>query len=410
MNNPQIDLSLLNAAPKGRRLWRMVAAAVALLAVAAAVWFFFFRQSAPQIEYVTVEPKRQDLTVTVLATGNLEPVHTVTVGIEVSGTLAEVLVDYNDPVKKGQVLARLDTAKLETSLRSSRASLQVAQANVRQQAVALNEARLQLERLEEIYAATQGAYPAQKEMQSAQALHDRADAALAASMAQQEQAKAQVATDEENLRKAAVVSPINGIVLTRAVDPGQTVAASMQAPTLFTLAEDLRQMQVVVAVDEADVGEVKAGQNVTFTVNAYPDKRFKGTVSQVRLGSEIVSGVVTYHTVVRVDNSEGLLRPGMTAQASIITKMTRDALTVPNAAFRFTPPSEPGAATTSLVRVPGAMRTRQVAQNNDRLWVLRGGEPVMIAVRKGDTDGTVTALREAELNESDRVITGARQK
>ena len=408
MNNPQIDPALLNTGAKpGRRKWFWALFAVLATLLAAAVWFFFFKTAQPQIDYVTAEIKRQDLTVTVQATGNLEPVHTVTVGIEVSGTLAEVLVDYNDPVKKGQVLARLDTAKLESALRSSRAALRVSEAHVRQQAVALNEAKLQLERLESIFAATGGDYPSQKEMLSARAAFNSAEAALAASQAQQEQAKAAVQTDEENLKKAAVLSPIDGIVLTRNVDPGQTVAASMQAPTLFTLAEDLKKMQVVVAVDEADVGEVKAGQEVRFTVNAYPDKHFTGTVSQVRLGSEIVGGGVTYNAVVRVDNSKGLLRPGMTAQASIVTKMTPDAPVVPNAAFRFTPPQE---RTAGLMRVPGSMRTRSNAQGGDRIWLLKNDRPVMIKVKKGDTDGTVTVLKEGDAAVGDLVITGARQQ
>ncbi|MGE4294132.1 MAG: efflux RND transporter periplasmic adaptor subunit [Campylobacterales bacterium] len=410
MNSPQIDLSLLHPPAKSRRRWLWVLL-IALVALAAGVWFFFFRSAETPLSFVTAEIKRQDLVVTVQATGNLEPVHTVEVGIEVSGTLDEVLVDFNDPVKKGQVLARLDTAKLDSALRSSRAALRVAEANVRQQAVALNEARLQHDRLEAIFAETQGGYPSTKEMEAARAAFNRAEAAHAASLAQLEQAKASVATDEENLRKAVVLSPIDGIVLTREVDPGQTVAASMQAPKLFTLAEDLKKMQVIVAVDEADVGEVRAGQAVSFSVNAYPDRLFEGTVAQVRLGSQIVGGVVTYNAVVRVDNSQGLLRPGMTAQASIITKKTPNALAVPNAAFRFTPPqSSASAPAGGLMRVPGSMRTRSNAQNGDRIWLLKDGQPVMVKVKKGDTDGSFSALIEGDAAEGDRVITGAKQK
>ncbi|MDR2151815.1 MAG: efflux RND transporter periplasmic adaptor subunit [Helicobacteraceae bacterium] len=401
-----IQLDSIRAQKGGKRF--VVLALLALIAIAAvAVWFAFFKSADAQPQYVTAPIERRDLRVTVQATGNLEPLRTVTVGIEVSGTLREVLVDFNDPVKAGQALARLDTTKLESSLNSSRAQLKVARANLLSNEAAANEAKLQLNRLRQVFASTDGAYPSQKEMDAAKAAFDRANASLSASKAQLEQAEAEVLTGEENLRKAVAVSPIDGIVLTRNVDVGQTVAASMQTPTLFTIAEDLKKMQVIVAVDEADVGEVKDGQNVTFRVNAYPDREFNGKVSQVRLGSQITSGVVTYNAVVLVDNPEGLLRPGMTAQASIVTKQATNALVVPNAAFRFTPPVTRNANMFSA-RPPTARPPGERFQG-DRIFLLENDAPKMARVKRGDTDGAFTVVEGEGVSENSRVITSVRQ-
>ncbi|MDR2906266.1 MAG: efflux RND transporter periplasmic adaptor subunit [Helicobacteraceae bacterium] len=394
----EIDLDKLN---RKSSKWRAVIFAIAILAIAAAaIWLIFFREVEKEIKFTTAPLTKRDLKVTVQATGNLEPLRTVTVGIEVSGTLEDVLADFNDEVKVGQVLARLDATKLESSLSSAKAHLKVAEANVRSGAIAENEAKLQLNRLAKIYESTKGDYPSEKDMESAKATYDRAVASLAASRAQLEQAKADVDASEENLRKAVVISPINGTILTRSVDPGQTVAATMQTPTLFTIAEDLSKMQVVVAVDEADVGEVKAGQRVTFFVNAYPNREFAGEVKQVRLGSQITSGVVTYNTVVLVDNNESLLRPGMTAQASIITKQVDGALTAPNAAFRFTPPP-PKADGMAMFNM-----SRPKEERGARLFVLANGAPKRVAVERGESDGAYSAVRSAELKEGDQIIIG----
>lgn len=403
-----VDIDSLRA-PGGKKRFAVLAVLILIAVSAFAVWFLFFRGGDAQPQYVTTPIKRQDLKVTVQATGNLEPLRTVTVGIEVSGTLREVLVDYNDPVKAGQVLARLDTVKLESSLNSSRAQLKVARANLISNEAAANEAKLQLNRLQQVFESTNGAYPSQKDMDSAKAAYDRANASLSASRAQLEQAEAEVLTGEENLRKAVAVSPIDGIVLTRNVDVGQTVAASMQTPTLFTIAEDLKKMQVIVAVDEADVGEVRDGQLVTFRVNAYPNREFNGTVSQVRLGSQITSGVVTYNAVVLVDNPEGLLRPGMTAQASIVTKQAADALVVPNAAFRFAPPVSRNANMFSGGARPPNARPQGERMQGDRIFLLENGAPKMVRVKRGDTDGAVTVVEGEGVGEGALVITSVRQ-
>ncbi|GHV03901.1 hemolysin D [Campylobacterota bacterium] len=399
-----VDMKKLYPTNSRKKWWIIGAILLIICAGTYAAYFVGWFGKEEVISFVTVQPKRQDLKVAIQATGNLEPIHTVTVGIEVSGTLKEVLADYNDRVKKGAVLARLDTTKLESALLSSRAQLQVATANVESSRLAMEDAKLQIDRLTEIFESTNGAYPSQKEIDTARTAYERSLASLSGSRASLEQAKAEVATGEENLRKAVVVSPIDGIVLTRSIDVGQTVAASMQTPTLFTIAEDLSKMQVIVAVDEADVGEVRAGQGVAFSVNAYPNREFSGTVKQVRLGSQITNGVVTYDTVVEVDNADGLLRPGMTAQTSIVTKLVPNALVVPNAAFRFTPPSD--AAKTIMEMRPGA-GSKPIA--GGRLHILENGAPKEVRVKRGDSDGTVSAIESGEINENSQVITSIRQ-
>jgi HlyD family secretion protein len=408
----QIDLNRLNA-HSGKKRAPIVVAAIAIAIVALAVWLIFFANAEAPTQYVTAPIKRQDLKVAIQATGNLEPLRTVTVGLEVSGTLKEVLVDYNDPVKVGQVLARLDTTKLVSALNRDRAQLKVSQANLLSNEVAAREAKLQLDRLDQVFKSTGGDYPAQKDMDTAQAAFDRANASLVASQAQLEQAKADVETGDENLRKAVALSPIDGIVLTRQVDAGQTVAASMQTPTLFTIAEDLKKMQVIVAVDEADVGEVREGQSVVFSVNAYPNREFNGTVSQVRLGSQITSGVVTYNTVVLVDNPDALLRPGMTAQASIVTKFVPNALVAPNAAFRFTPPRAPNAAANPVsnmtMRPQGSRQQGASRVAGDKLFLLENGAPKMARVKRGDTDGAFSVVESDEIGENSLAITSIRQ-
>lgn len=325
-----------NHAPKWRRkiLWGLIV----LLLIGTGVTIWMKQNKKNEVAYITVPLKFQDLTTTVSATGNLEPTNTVDVGIEVSGTVEEVLVDYNDRVRIGQPMARLDTTKLSAAVTSSKANWMKFQANEQSAKAALENALIENDRALKMYQSTEGNYPSRKEMQSASTAVAQAKAALAAANAQVAQSFAQAKSDEENLRKALVVSPIEGIVLNRKVEPGQTVVAAMQTPVLFTLAEDLTKMKAVVSVDEADIGGVKENQKVEFTVDAYPSRKFEGKITQLRMNSAIVNGVVTYEAVVEVHNNDLLLRPGMTANASIITDTHKNVTVIPNAALRFNPP------------------------------------------------------------------------
>ncbi len=387
--------------------WAFVCALALLAAVPVIIWTK--TKNANSIKYQTREVQRGDLTVTVTATGNLEPTNQVDVGTEVSGTVETVEVDYNDEVKVGQVLARLDPSKFQAQVLQSKAALKSARARVLEAQATVNEMHNELSRLNRVRELSDNKVPSQHDLDAAQAALQRAQADEALAMAQVSEAQATLEFNETDLSKAVIRSPVNGVVLTRSVEPGQTVAASFQAPVLFTLAEDLTQMELRVDVDEADVGQVKDGQEATFTVDAYPDRNFPARITQVRFGSKTVDGVVTYETVLNVDNSDVSLRPGMTATAEITVKKIENAILVPNAALRFTPPigekKEPSDDTDLIGKLlprrhrhPSKERKDATADNKQqRVWTLRGGQLVAIAVTTGATDGKMTEVTTGQI-------------
>lgn len=405
------SLSLEPSRKKSRFLKHLLIWPLLLLGAA----YFFFQWSAGEngqaIEYRTMAVQRGDLTVTVTATGNLEPTNQVDVGTEVSGTVESVEVDYNDVVRAGQVLARLDTTMLEAQVNQSRAALESARANLKQAQASVLEARFELVRLSRVRELSGGKIPSQQDFDTAETALKRALASEAMIKANIAQAEAKLRLDKTNLEKAIIHSPINGVVLNRSVEPGQTVAASLQAPVLFTLAEDLTKMELHVDVDEADVGQVQEAQSATFTVDAYPNRTFPARITQVRYGSRTTEGVVTYPTVLNVDNSDLSLRPGMTATADIVVKEVKDALLVPNAALRYVPPqrSEKDAETAggSLLSklFPRPRRDRQQKRNEigvgkeQRVWTLRNNQPVAIAITTGATSGIMTEVAGGDVGE-----------
>ncbi|MFZ5799721.1 MAG: efflux RND transporter periplasmic adaptor subunit [Desulfobulbus sp.] len=417
MNNesltPKTDLNStlgLESPPgKRRRPWRWLAWGGLLLLLALALVKWGLNRDTAEVRYQTVEVRRGDLTVTVSATGNLQPTDQVDVGSEVSGTIATVEVDYNDIVRAGQVLARLDTTKLAAQADQSRAALESARASLLQIQAGLEQSRLELERLARVRQLSGGKVPSGREMDAAEAALKRARADEAAGKAKIAEAEARLQVDQTNLDKAVIVSPINGVVLARSVEPGQTVAASLQAPILFTLAEDLAKMELHVAVDEADVGQVRDGQQATFTVDAYPERTYPARIAQVRYGSQSVEGVVTYLTVLEVDNSDLSLRPGMTATADIVVQEIKDALLVPNAALRFAPPREEkevesnagGSLLSKLFPRPSRTRPEKAMSDGPKkqqtVWTLRGNQPVAVPITTGATSGTMTEVISGEL-------------
>ncbi|HLD23576.1 MAG TPA: efflux RND transporter periplasmic adaptor subunit, partial [Sulfuricurvum sp.] len=308
----------LNTQKKSSLIKYLISGIILMLLIGSG-WFWINNAAKSKTLYMTASAETKALTTTVSATGNLEPTNTIDVGIEVSGTITDVLVDYNDHVKTGQLMARLDTTKLSSALTSSKAALLRYQANISAAKAALSNAKNEHERVHKMYTSTGGNYPSKKEVDEADNALLSAKAGLDAAIAQSAQANAELETHQDNLRKANVVSPVDGIVLERKVEMGQTVVASMQTPVLFTMAKSLDIMKVIVSVDEADIGEVKENQSVTFTVDAYPNQYFKGLITQLRLNSQMVNGVVTYDAVVEVPNKDLNLRPGMTATAQIIT-------------------------------------------------------------------------------------------
>jgi len=392
-----------------RKSVRYVLATLVVLGLITAVVTFLKSGNGTAIQFKTAEAKRGDLTVIVTATGTLEPVNQVDVGSEVSGTIKTVEVDYNDRVKVGQVLARLDTDKLQAQVLQSQATLESTQAKLIEAEATVLEARNNLERFKRVREMSGGKVPSQREYDGAEATLKRALASEATLKAQISEAKARLSIDQTNLAKAVIRSPVNGVVLKRSVEPGQTVAATLQAPVLFTLAEDLTQMELQVDVDEADVGQVREGQQATFTVDAYPDRPFPARITQVRYGSQTVGGVVTYKTVLKVDNSSLSLRPGMTATAAITVKKVEEAVLVPNTALRFTPlaqepsPSTSGGGLLSKIlprpprSAPSFREEARTGTKQQRVWTVRNGQLEAIPITTGATDGVMTEVTGGEI-------------
>jgi HlyD family secretion protein len=400
--------------PRLRRflLWCIV---VAVVLAAGTSWLT--RNKGASVQYETQPVRRGDLVVTVSATGTLEPIKKVDVGIEVSGTIKTVEVDYNDQVEVGQVLARLDTSKLEAQALQSEAALESARAKLLQAQATVQEAEAQMARLTQVRELSGGKLPSQYDLDAQKAAQARARAEEASAKAAVAQAQATLDANRSDLGKAAVRSPINGVVLKRSVEPGQTVAAMFQSPVLFTLAEDLAQMELLVDVDEADVGQVRADQEATFTVDAYPDQVFPARTTQVRFGSQTVEGVVTYKAVLKVDNSSLTLRPGMTATALITVNKRENALLVPNAALRFTPPrtqtkdkSGGGSLLFSILPHPprpeSTPREDANARNKEQqVWTLRDGQLSAITITKGLSDGKMTEVTSGALEPGMELVT-----
>ncbi len=388
-------------------------------------------------QYITQEATRGPLNVTVSATGNLAPTNQVEVGSEISGTVAQVLVDFNDRVRKGQTLAIIDTDLLDDTLKQSEATLGARRADVNQARATLAEAQATLNRFQQVSKLSGGKVPAKTEMETAIATRDRAEAALRSAEANVIAAEADVSSNATRRQKAVIKAPVTGVVLARKVEPGQTVAASFNTPTLFILAEDLASMQLEVAIDEADVGQVKKGQKATFTVDAYPGQTFPATIERVNVGSNNLasssssssstaaastSTVIAYDAILTVDNKGGQLLPGMTATADISVQSLRDALLVPNSALRFTPgqsdarsgQQSQGLMTGMTARPRGRSRGGQQERkigigSRQTIYVIGSdGEPQPIEVVTGASDGRNTAVTSKDLKPGMEVITGQR--
>ncbi len=440
-----------------RPWWRRPASWIAALLVLAlaggALWWRASRTEARAPQYVTTPLARGNLTITVTANGTLQPTRSVAIGSELSGTVTRVLVDVNDVVRKGQLMVELDTAKLRDAVAGARADLAAAQARARQAAATVTEARAALARLDELARLSAGKLPSQAEHESARAALARAVADEASAQAGVAQVQAALSTSETNLGKAAIRSPIDGVVLSRNVEPGYAVAASLQAVTLFTLAEDLSRLRLSVNVDEADVGQVRAGQQASFTVAAQPGRQYPATLTRVAFGSTITDNVVTYTTLLDVANEDLSLRPGMTATATIAATERRDVWLVPNSALRYAPSGVAtarngngggGAGSTSaaagnggppaagtgatggtgaggstggtsilsrlMPRPPGAGTPRSATTNHRpggeaTIWLLRDGAPTALRVRKGLSDGRSTEVTGEGLQAGLAVIT-----
>lgn len=395
-----------HAWPHGK-LARGLAVAAAALVVVILAWAM--SGSKARVQYVTEGAERGELVVLVTATGSVQPTNKVDISSELSGTVRKVLVDYNSVVEANQPLALLDTDKLNATVASSRAKLAAARAKVKDAEATLQEKKNDLER-KSLLAGKQVSSP--QDLDVAQAAYDRAQAGVASAKADVGVAEADLKLNETNLEKASILSPIAGVVLNRSVEPGQIVASSLQAPVLFSIAEDLTKMELQVDVDEADVGQVRAGQSATFAVDAYPDRRFPAVIRDVRYASETVQGVVTYKAVLSVENSALLLRPGMTATAEIRVMDIAGALLIPNAALRYSPPeTDTNTDQRSFLQriLPGPPRFRQTRKpepTGDRrtVWVLESGSPKAVTITTGATDGRRTEVKSGDLKPDQKLI------
>jgi len=409
-------------ATRRRRVARILAAVVLLAAAAGGFAYWRSKSRKPATRFETVRVERGRVVAKVTASGTLSAIVTVQVGSQVSGRVAALYADYNSPVKKGQLIAKIDPALFDAAVEQARANLVAAQGNLAKAKAQAVDAERQYRRNGELLAER---LVSQADLDTAQATAEAARATVVASNGAVAQAKAMLNQAEVNLKYTNILSPTNGVVISRSVDVGQTVAASLQAPTLFVIAEDLAKMQVDTSVAEADVGRLREGMSVTFTVDAYPAEAFTGVVRQIRNSPQTVQNVVTYDAVIDVANPQLKLRPGMTANVTFIYAEKDDVLRVPNAALRFRPSSALAARRSDPSQAAGqagaaggrrpagasspATGSRSGTETPDRktVWVLRGDQPERVRIRAGISDGSVTEVVEGELQAGDPVITDA---
>lgn len=436
------ELGLMTPASGRLKRW-LPLLLLATAGLALALWLWLRPQEAT-LQYKTAPAQRLDISLQVSATGQISPKDQVEVSSELSGIVSGVYVDFNDSVEQGQLLAELDTSKLNATVLQKQSSLRSAQAQVTTARANLEEAQLNYNNYQDVWKSSNGKHPSRQTMDNSRIALQKTKASLEQALASVENAKADLEYAETDREKSRIISPIDGIVLSRSVEVGQTVASSLSAPTLFLLARDLRDMELLVNIDEADIGQIREGQSASFTVDAYPGRRFNATVVQIRLassasGSSSTSSVVSYQTVLKVDNEELLLLPGMTAVTDIQVQSARDTLAVENAALRYRP-ATPGdnstqtgratqqsgqqggimSALTSQRRPPGmgrperragenASASRQTARRQAVIHVLRDNQQVAIPVETGISDGIHTQVLAGELQEGDLVISDAVQ-
>lgn len=400
-----------------RRLIVSVLLVVLLGGGGAAYRHFFAANAAPGYRFATIE--RGPITAAVAATGTLSPVVSVQVSSQISGQIREVFVDFNSPVKAGDLLARIAPETFDHRVRQAEADLEAARALVAVQQAELYRAKVNLADAERDYARKQSLvaknYLSSAELDKAQTLLEAARAQLkvveaqaANSSALVRQREAQLGQARVDLSRTEIRAPIDGIVIKRSVEPGQTVAASLQAPEMFVIAKNLSDMQVEAAIDEADIGRIQVGQEVSFTVDAFPGRRFKGEVKQVRKAAQVVSNVVSYTAVISAANPELILLPGMTANVRIVTAHKEAVLMVANAALRFRPPEDGDKPAAAGRSGGGTGRSRSGSEGGSgRLWIVGDdGKPKAIEVKTGITDGNHTELIDGELAEGQQVIVG----
>lgn len=408
------DVLQIVGAERRRGRWTLWLVAAALVAAVVVGWWLWRERTAAlaQPEYVTATSRHGDVRAIVTATGTLEALDQVDVGAEISGRILVVHVDFNDRVKKGQVLCELDAEQASAARTQAQAQLRASEAELSHRQAGRTSAKLTAKRNRALF---ERGLIAEREVETADALALQADASVRSATAQVALARAAVESSEIALRRTKILSPIDGVVLARNVEPGQTVAAAFQAPVLFTLARDLTQMELHIDIDEADIGQVAEGQRASFSVDTYPSRVFPAELRSIHNIAATVENVVTYEALLLVQNQDLALRPGMTATVTIVTAEREGVLVVPNAALRFTPPSqiERRAGGGPMGRMFQPRTKPEVAHRSDAappdpratLWVLRDGEPVAVRVELGLTDGEWTEVLSGDLPPDADVIT-----
>lgn len=376
----------------------IVSSAAVAVAAALAGGIYFYSKKPAEVVYKTAKVERGDIVSTVAATGNLAAVVTVQVGTQVSGTISRLFVDFNSPVKKGQVIAQIDPALFIAQVEQSKGNYVNAQATLQKAKADLTDARRNLERYRQLI---KDGIVAQSDFDTAENRYEQAVATVSAAEGSVVQTRGAYSQAQTNLKYSTIKSPVDGIVVSRNVDVGQTVAASFQTPTLFTIAQDLTKMEIDTSVDEADISRIRVGQPVSFTVDSYPESRFTGRVSQIRNAPVVTQNVVTYVVVVSVDNKELKLKPGMTANVTIETDRKENVLKIPAAALRFRPKGAP------VAKEKGAGAEPQKAKKGpgQQVYILNAEKkPVAVPIRTGVSNDGQVELVEGSLRENDEVI------
>ncbi|EIF51028.1 efflux RND transporter periplasmic adaptor subunit [Sulfurovum sp. AR] len=371
-----------------------------ILVTLISVYFFFFREThGMKYRYVSEVLQKSDLSLTVSASGYIQPLESVDVGTEVSGTIEEVYVDYNDQVKKGELLARLDTTKYQSAYDKAKAALQMSKAALESAQAQYYQTETTIERYNKLKNASKGTLPTQSDWDREWANYLLSKAQIANAQAQIAQATHALKSAQYDLERTKIYSPITGTILVRNVDPGQTVAATFQTPVLFSIAKDLSKMELQISIDEADIGKIQAGQKASFGVDAYPDTTFDTKIRQVRINSEVLESVVTYKAIMEVDNKELLLKPGMSVDADIVTKMLKDVFVVKRSALLFIPVKP---ASQSFF---GRERGEKIEVDpKPHVWILEDGLPKKVYVKVLGNNGPLSAIESSDLQKGQKVI------
>lgn len=379
--------------------WKVAITITLILFCIGGYMFYISQGQKEHYHYVTQTLKKDTLSMTVSATGNIEPLESIEVGTEISGTIEKIYVDYNTQVTKGQILAQLDKTKYQSSLSKAEASLQASKANLDNMNALLYQANATVLRNKTLKETTNNALPSHSDWDRDWANYLVAKAGVENAKAGVNQAVQVLASSQYDLERTTIYSPIDGIILTRNIDPGQTVAASFQTPILFKIAKDLTKMELQVSIDEADIAKVQVGQKVTFRVDSYPEVTFESYIKLVRVNSEIVDGVVTYKAVMDVDNQKLLLKPGMSADADIVTKTLNSTFIVPKAALLYIPIKQQIQSLFSARE-----KTKNTIDPKPHLWLLNKEVPEKIYITIQGSNGSSTAISSDKLKEGDPVI------